>query len=152
MNSAFEQEVRFGLENLTRVRARVQHISSTSYDEIVRLSALTYECLGYYNALEHLILRFIKFLGREQPSGSFSHRETLKALEVLVAEYQVTVEQETLMICLELMAFRHVVTKIYGFLIDEAKLDVIVNRIENSHAKIIALVEDLLGEVLQDDD
>jgi hypothetical protein len=47
------------------------------------------------------------------------------------------------------MAFRHVATKIYGFLIDEAKLAVIVSRVEDSHDNIIALIEDLLREVLQ---
>ena len=69
--SEFEQEVRFGIENLTRVRSNVLHILSQDVDEIVRRSALTYECFGYYNAFEHLILRFIKFLRREKPSGPF---------------------------------------------------------------------------------
>ncbi|MCY3710108.1 MAG: hypothetical protein OXG26_14550 [Caldilineaceae bacterium] len=145
----FEQEVHFGLENLTRVRSNVIHIISQDVDEIVRRSALTYECFGYYNAFEHLILRFIKFLRREQPTGPFSHREALQALDAMVTEYRVTMKPQTLRICLELMAFRHVATKIYGFLIDEAKLAVIVGRIVDSHDSIVSLVEDLLREVLQ---
>jgi hypothetical protein len=147
--SEFEQEVRFGLENLTRVRSNVLHILSQDVDEIVRRSALTYECFGYYNAFEHLILRFIKFLRREKPSGPFSHRDAVQALEAMAVDYQVTLEPRTLRICLELMAFRHVATKIYGFLIDEAKLAVIVSRVEESHDRIIELVEDLLLEVLK---
>jgi len=131
--SEFEREVRFGLENLTRVRSNVLHILSQNVDSVVRLSALTYECLGYYNALEHLFLRFIKFIGRKQTSGAFSHRDTLRTLEVIAGEYEVDLDPHTLQnphtlqICLELMAFRHVATKIYGFLIDEAKLIVIVS-------------------------
>ncbi len=147
--SEFEQEVRFGLENLTRVRSNVLHILSQDVDEIVRRSALTYECFGYYNAFEHLILRFIKFLRREKPSGPFSHRDAVQALEAMAVDYQVTLEPRTLRICLELMAFRHVATKIYGFLIDEAKLAVIVSRVEESHDRIIELVENLLLEVLK---
>ena len=50
----------------------------------------------------------------------------MQALEAMAVDYQVTLEPRTLRICLELMAFRHVATKIYGFLIDEAKLAVIV--------------------------
>lgn len=147
--SEFEQEVRFGLENLTRVRSNVLHILSQDVDEIVRRSALTYECFGYYNAFEHLILRFIKFLRREKPSGPFSHRDAVQALEAMAVDYQVTLEPRTLRICLELMAFRHVATKIYGFLIDEAKLAVIVSRVEESHDRIIEIVENLLLEVLK---
>lgn len=133
----FEKEVQFGLENLTRVRSNVIHIESQDVDEIVRRAALTYECFGYYNAFEHLIHRFIKFLRREQPSGPFSHREALQALEAMVADYSVTMEPRTLRICLELMAFRHVATKIYGFLLDEAKLAVIVGRIVDSHDSLL---------------
>lgn len=147
--SEFEQEVRFGLENLSRVRSNVLHILSQDVDGIVRRSALTYECFGYYNAFEHLILRFIKFLRRERPSGPYSHREALQALEAIGADHRVTLDPGTLRICLELMAFRHVATKIYGFLIDEAKLAVIVNRVEDSHDRITKLVEDLLQEVLK---
>jgi len=150
--SEFEREVRFGLENLTRVRSNVLHILSQNVDSVVRLSALTYECLGYYNALEHLFLRFIKFIGRKQPSGAFSHRDTLRTLEVIAGEYEVDLDPHTLQICLELMAFRHVATKIYGFLIDEAKLIVIVSRVEDSHEQIIELVEDLLHAVQQRND
>ena len=73
----------------------------------------------------------------------------MQALEAMAVDYQVTLEPRTLRICLELMAFRHVATKIYGFLIDEAKLAVIVNRVEESHDRIIELVEDLLLEVLK---
>ena len=73
----------------------------------------------------------------------------MQALEAMAVDYQVTLEPRTLRICLELMAFRHVATKIYGFLIDEAKLAVIVSRVEESHDRIIELVENLLLEVLK---
>ena len=73
----------------------------------------------------------------------------MQALEAMAVDYQVTLEPRTLRICLELMAFRHVATKIYGFLIDEAKLAVIVRRVEESHDRIIELVENLLLEVLK---
>ena len=78
--SEFEREVRFGLENLTRVRSNVLHVLSQDVDEIVGRSALKYESFGYYNAFEHLILRFIKFLRREKPSGPFSHRDAVQTL------------------------------------------------------------------------
>ena len=67
----------------------------------------------------------------------------------MAVDYQVTLEPRTLRICLELMAFRHVATKIYGYLIDEAKLAVIASRVEESHDRIIELVENLLLEVLK---
>ena len=70
-------------------------------------------------------------------------------MEAMVADYSVTMEPRTPRICLELMAFQHVATKMYGFLIDEAKLAVIVGRIVDSHDSLVALVEDLLREVLK---
>lgn len=73
----FEQEVHFGLENLTRVRSNIIHILSQDVDEIVRRSALTYECFGYYNAFEHLILRFIKFFEKRAANWTvFASRGT----------------------------------------------------------------------------
>lgn len=97
--------------------------------------------------MEHLILRFIKFLSWEKPSGAFSHRDTLKALEQLAADYNVSLKEATRDVCLELMAFRHVATKIYGFLIDETKLNVIVARVENSHSEIVEIFQQLLAAV-----
>ncbi len=41
---------------------------------------------------------------------------------------------------LELMAFRHVATKIYGFLIDENKLQLIISRITTEHENIRLLI------------
>ncbi len=55
-------------------------------------------------------------------SGPFSHRDILKTFEALLNERRVTPDEELLKIVENLMAFRHVATKIYGFLIDAAKL------------------------------
>jgi hypothetical protein len=147
--SEFKEEVHFGLENLLRIHQRVQYIASQDLDKVVRLSALTYECFGYYNAVEHLILRFMKYLALEKPVGAFSHRETIRVLERLIDDYALDIQPKTLETCIELMAFRHVATKIYGFLIDESKLDVIVLKVQNEHFQITNLFEQLLNTVQQ---
>jgi len=46
------------------------------------------------------------------------------------------------------MAFRHVATKIYGFLIDDDKLEVVVDRIKNEHDNISKLVSQVLEAVI----
>ena len=81
------------------------------------------------------------------PSGAFSHRDTFRALGRLIVERQVVSTESTLSAIAELMAFRHVATKIYGFLIDEAKLDVIVARINTEHTSIMLIVRRLLESV-----
>jgi len=141
------QEVRFGLENLSRIHSRILRFDSQTADSALRLSALTYECSGYYNAIEHMILRFVKHLGLERPSGAFSHRDTLRTFDSFITDMELQVSQETMGFIVELMAFRHVATKIYGFLIDESKLEVIVSRIQAEHTAISALFEYTLSKL-----
>lgn len=97
---------------------------------------MAYECLGYYNAIEHLIVRMLKFKGIKIPSGGSSHKETLKAFEQMLNRRKHTFSIEIIPVIEELMAFRHVATKIYGFLLDRKKLDVIVQQIKSNHKGI----------------
>jgi hypothetical protein len=147
MKADIENEIQFGLENLSKVYERIKYISFLEADTTLKISALTYECFGYYNAVEHLILRFIKYLKMSVPSGSFYHKETLKNFRRLIDEYNICTEQKTLNSIEELMAFRHVATKIYGFLINEGKLEVIIDKIKNEHSEIVALIRQVLKAV-----
>jgi hypothetical protein len=144
------QEVQFGLENLNKLHDRVNYISALEVDPVVKTSALTYECFGYYNAIEHIILRLTKYLKIPTPGGAFSHKEVLKNFSQLVKEREIPAEAITLNTILELMAFRHVATKIYAFLIDENKLEVIATKIINEHSQIVALCNQLLTSITQD--
>lgn len=127
-------ELNFGLENLESIYQSISKFSQQEIEERVKVSALTYECLGYYNAIEHLIIRVLKHLKIEIPFGPFSHRDTLKAFLSLVGEKDA--DEDTIKVIENLMAFRHIATKIYGFLIDWNKLKFIINDIEASHNKI----------------
>ncbi len=147
MKADIENEIQFGVENLSKIYERIKYISFLEADTTLKISALTYECFGYYNAVEHLILRFIKYLKMSVPSGSFSHKETLKNFRRLINEHNICAEQKTLNTIEELMAFRHVATKIYGFLINEGKLEVITDKIKNEHFEIVALIRQVLKTV-----
>lgn len=142
-----KQEVEFGLENLRKIYENVRIFSRLDIDSKVKISALTYECLGYYNAIEHLIIRFLKYLSIDLPSGPFSHRDTLKRFGSLVSKSELKETNDTIAIITNLMAFRHVATKIYGFLIDEAKLNVVVSDIELNHQVIETLFRDLIANI-----
>ena len=52
-----------------------------------------------------------------------------------------------LKVFLEWMAFRHVATKIYGFLIDETKLAVIATRIKTEHSNIVTVFDQRLTSI-----
>ena len=134
------QEVVFGLENLTNVYQNITRFSALQSDATLKTSALAYECLGYYNAAEHLMIRILKHLAQEIPSGAFSHRNILKSFRSQVDAQKIsdTAAIDTLE---NLMAFRHVATKIYGFLIDWAKLSTVVNDIQDFHPRIVALFQ-----------
>ncbi|MGE0087790.1 MAG: hypothetical protein AB7S75_25545 [Desulfococcaceae bacterium] len=143
-----EKEVKFGLENLHKVYERINYISLSEVDTLIKISALTYECFGYYNAVEHLILRLTKYLKIPVTSGAFSHKETVKNFNDLVKKFNITARQSTLNAILELMAFRHVATKIYGFLIDRDKLEIVADRIKNEHSNISELIIQLVEAVV----
>ena len=142
MNKANElaQEIAFGQENLGKIFDRIIYMAAQDVDPTMKISALTYECFGYYNAIEHLILRFTKYLHMATPSGAFSHKETLQNFYRIIEEYEVEMGDHTRQTLLELMAFRHVGTKIYGFLIDENKLQLIISRITTEHENIRLLI------------
>lgn len=105
-------------------------------EQRVKMSALAFECLGYYNAIEHLIIRILRRQRIAISSGSFSHRDTLKTFEAWIVDKKIEVDEETIRAIESLMAFRHVATKIYGFLIDWSKLQVIVGDVEANHEAI----------------
>ncbi len=126
------EEVEFGLSNLNMVYDAIVRFASTDMDERVKTSAISYECIGYYNALEHLFIRFLKYIRGSVPSGQSSHRDILLAFEQLFALYKVECSSHTRDMIRNLMAFRHAATKIYGFLIDWGKLSVIVEEIRTT--------------------
>lgn len=49
-----KNEINFGLGNLESIYQSILEFSRQEIEERVKVSALTYECLGYYNAIEHL--------------------------------------------------------------------------------------------------
>jgi hypothetical protein len=134
-----KNEVQFGLENLDKVYESIVYISESEVERRLKIPALTYECFGYYNAIEHLILRLTKYQKMPVPGGAFSHKETVKNFYRLFGNLGIDAGQSTLNVILELMAFRHVATKIYGFLIDDDKLNAVVNRIRGEHRNIVNL-------------
>jgi len=54
--SELKQSIEFGLENLEMIYQRLASFAVKEIAAEVKTSALTYECLGYYNAIEHLII------------------------------------------------------------------------------------------------
>ena len=148
MSSAeLRREIDFGLENLEKVYARIRQFAQQEIDAGVKTSALTYECLGYYNAIEHLFIRMLKFRSIAIPSGPFSHRDILKTFETFVHESSILANAESLQIIENLMAFRHVATKIYGFLIDANKLSFVIRDIEAHHDRIKQLILDVVFSI-----
>jgi hypothetical protein len=143
----FSREIEFGLENLDSVYMTISRFSRQEIEERVKISALAYECLGYYNAIEHLFVRILKHLRIEIPSGQFSHRDILKTIEGLIRDKGLEIDEETIQTIENLMAFRHIATKIYGFLIDWGKLQVIVGGIERNHNRIKRFFTNLLSVI-----
>lgn len=134
------KEINFGLENLDRIYQTILKFTEQKIEEDVRTSALTYECFGYYNAVEHLIIRLIKHFGLTAPSGQFSHRDILRLFKDFLASTKIDYDDDLIISIENLMAFRHVATKIYSFLIDWEKLEVIITLIRNQHHQIEQLI------------
>jgi predicted nucleotidyltransferase len=143
--SKLREEIEFGLENLDKIHSNILKFSQHDTSEDMVIAALTYECFGYYNAIEHLIIRFLKYLKVEMPSGQFSHRETWRVFKNVVRDKGFEIDKTTATVIENLMAFRHVATKIYSFLIDWDKLKVIVDDIQENHENIKQLFVNILN-------
>jgi hypothetical protein len=142
------EEIRFGLENLGKIYLNISKFAQQDTDEEIKVAALTYECFGYYNAVEHLIVRILKHQKVKIPSGQFSHRDTLKSFETLIFQKAIKADEEIIKTIENLMAFRHVATKIYSFLIDFGKLQIIIDDIERTHQHIEQFFTDILDRLL----
>lgn len=77
MPQEFQKEVLFGLENLNRVKNDIDSFHAGMAAAPMRNSALAYAGMGYYNALEHLMVRTLKFLEITLPAGAASHQMIL---------------------------------------------------------------------------
>lgn len=138
-----KQQINFGLENLDKIFQNIQRFSANDVAQDLKVSALAYECLGYYNAVEHLMIRFLKFSQSEIPTGAFSHRDTIKKFYTVFTKVQL--EPEVVKAIDDLMGFRHVVTKIYGFLLDWERLKRVVDQIAKHHISIKQVFVNALG-------
>ena len=99
------QEILFGLENLEKIYINISNFTQQNISEEVKVTALTYECFGYYNAIEHIIIRVLKYLRIGIPSGKFSHRDTLRTFETVVNEDHIEIDEDLIKIVENLMAF-----------------------------------------------
>lgn len=84
------EEIEFGLSNLDKIYSRIHAFRSADVDLQILQSALTYECIGYFNAIEHLISRFLKSMRKPVPTGPTSHRDTLRLFESTLQEYSIS--------------------------------------------------------------
>jgi hypothetical protein len=109
----------------------------------MRNSALAYAAMGYFNALEHLMIRLLKFLGIALPIGPASHQKILELFQNTLNK--INVQYADFDAIKRLLGFRHVATKIYGFLIDEEKLTEVIATIQVNHAVFV----DLFNRVAQ---
>lgn len=136
-NPELRQEIAYGLENLEKVYGNITTTAKITVDQHVKLAALAYECVGYYNVIEHLMIRMLKYLRYPIPVGSASHKETIK----LFRQIALPPHDDNLFAVIErLMAFRHVATKIYSFLLDWNKLQSILDDITQDHNAIKQLM------------
>jgi len=133
MSDEFQREIAFGLENLERVKKTLLQIARHDLPMFVMDPALAYECVGYYNASEHLMLRFVKYQRLPKPAGAATHKDTLRLFEEIINKSGMLIEKEQMNFLLQLMGFRHIATKIYGFLIDHERLLLLVESIEKNH-------------------
>lgn len=138
-----QREIEFGLENLERVFQSIVTFAASDVSEEIKTSAIAFECVGYYNAIEHLILRIFKYLNIPKPTGASSHRDAVRGFERLLSERCLSPSQEILEAIEDFMAFRHVATNIYGFLVDWEKLRAVVAEVQSTHEDIKQLFVEL---------
>jgi hypothetical protein len=140
-----EKEVQFGLENLEKVKRDIDDFQTSPATPQMRNSALVYACMGYFNALEHLMIRVLKFLKLTLPAGSASHQMILTEFQHALNKLNISFIDFN--IFKRLLGFRHVATKIYGFLIEEDKLAEVVTIIQTNHKAFVGLFQEITQNV-----
>lgn len=140
-----QQEIAYGLDNLERVYNSIAITVEVTVDQRVKLAALAYECVGYYNAIEHLMIRIVKYLRYPLPSGPASHKETIKLFRSIALS--LVPDDHPFDVIERLMAFRHVATKIYSFLLDWNKLQSILDDIMQTHLALKQLIRETVDSL-----
>lgn len=141
----FRQELLFGLENLQKVKNNIDDFQTTGSTPQMRNSATTYACMGYFNALEHMMIRLLKFSGTTLPSGPASHQLILAEFQNAIAK--ISVPFDDIDSFKRLLGFRHVATKIYGFLIDDEKLAQVIATIQAHHDAFVQLFQNAMQKL-----
>ena len=141
----FQKELLFGLENLGKVKNEIDAFQRSPADPEMRNSAIAYACIGYFNALEHLMVRLLKFLKATLPTGPTSHQMILTQFQEALVNLSVPFTDFDAL--KRLLGFRHVATKIYGFLIDEEKLKEVAATIQVKHVVFIELFNKIIQKI-----
>ncbi len=128
---AFQNELQFGLENLHKVKNDIDAFQKEETAPEMRKSALAYACMGYFNALEHLMIRVPKFKHAPIPTGMTSHQMILTSFQNHTSDLEIHAAPFDAI--KRLLGFRHVANKIDGFLFNPHKLTEIVAVIAENH-------------------
>lgn len=144
----FQQELLFGLENLQKVKSEVDAFQKETGSTEMRQSALAYAGMGYFNALEHLMIRVLKFHRITIPTGSTSHQMILTAFQKQTSDLEI--DPALYDAIKRLLGFRHVANKIYGFLINPLKLTEIVAVIQEHHTRLVELFSGISHRAFSD--
>lgn len=91
------------------------------------------------------MIRIIKYLRYLSPSGPASHKETIKLFRQIAPP--LTNSDSPFDVIERLMAFRHVATKIYSFLLDWNKLQSILDDIMQSHELIKQFINETVDRL-----
>ncbi len=142
----FQKELLFGLENPHKVKSAIDAFQEGAASPEMRKSALAYAGMGYFNALEHLMIRVLKFHQITIPTGSTSHQMILTAFQNQTSDLEI--HASVVDAIKRLLGFRHVANKIHGFLINPHKSTEIVAVIQENHGLFVEMLNKIVRRIL----
>jgi uncharacterized protein YutE (UPF0331/DUF86 family) len=123
------------VENVEVVLKNLQEAMDRKVKTVVELAAMGTFLHNVYNGIENILKQSLKFKGIQITSGDNWHKELLN-LAVVHSVISLDLSDELY----EYLTFRHFFVHAYGFMLEEAPLESLVDNIPGIWAKFISEV------------
>ncbi len=127
---AEEENIEIALGNLRDAMARKKKT-------VIELAAIATFLHNIYNGIENILKQTLKTKGVEIPESATWHKELLN-----LSVSQRIISEKLADQLYEYLAFRHFFVHAYGFMLDEAHLEVLANNISEIWLQFMKEIED----------
>lgn len=139
---SIKEKVHAEMENITTVLTEIEKVKDIPHKEPVVLVGMGAYLQNVYTGMENILKQLLLHKKVPIPNTPTWHKDLLN-----LAVEQDLVTKETADKLGKYLFFRHFFTHAYGFLLDEAKLNPLMNNISDTYSEFKEEIDDYLTKI-----